>query len=62
MAPSQSMLSRLEKDILGNEAGLPEKKLFNGKYANLPSRWRFEVKNRSFVGFSPGKGDPKTIF
>ena len=22
----------------------------------------FGVKNRSFVGFSPGKGDPKTIF
>jgi hypothetical protein len=41
---------------------LKKRNFFSEKYATVPSRWRFGVKNRSFVRFSPGKGVPKTIF
>jgi hypothetical protein len=41
---------------------LKKRNFSSEKYATVPLRWRFGVKNRSFVGFSPGKGIPKTIF
>jgi hypothetical protein len=41
---------------------LKKRNFFSEKYATIPPRWRFGVKNRSFVGFFPGKGVPKTIF
>src|SRR5665647_943091 len=41
---------------------LKKRNFFSEKYATVPSKWRFGVKNRSFVGFAPDKGVPKTIF
>jgi glycosyltransferase involved in cell wall biosynthesis len=41
---------------------LKKRNFFCSNYANIPSRARFALRNRSFGGFPPGKGDPKTIF
>src|SRR5208337_2100732 len=41
---------------------LKKRNFFSEKYATVLSKWRCGVKNRSFVGFSPGTEVPKTIF
>jgi hypothetical protein len=52
--------------VFTNGEGRPNYKskdnFFSEKYATLPARWRFGVKNRSFVGFSPGQDAPKPFF